>query len=439
MIPQAPGTRNVPSAAGVHFEAGPPDDPQAVGSAAPQPPATDTHPEHSTKIADWLRRYFVAPGQAVELRVIRKDGVVEAGFFGFDQLDALADLGLRRSRDAGVKGVYFTLNPLRPEVLEGSRPVGSVRQAHRGESASKADVARRCWLLIDADPKRPANASATDGEKAGARAKVLQVRDHLTGRGWPLPLVADSGNGHHLLYRVDLPVDDGGLLKRVLLALARRFSDGAVQIDRTVHDAPRITKLYGTRARKGDDMPQRPHRWAAITEAPQTLETVSREMLEGLAAESTGQAQHSPPPLCSPNDGHGGPKLHLPMADRQARARAYVARMPAAVEGQGGDKQTFTVACVLVRDFALTEEEASPILEEYNRRCVPPWPEEGLRHKLDRALMDARERPQECGRLAGAGGPESSPDPDAPPQEPAACTAAADAFLGTVPDFILAD
>jgi hypothetical protein len=434
MIPPAPGTRKVPSEAGVHFEAGPPDDPQAVGSAAPQPPATDTHPEHGTKIADWLRRYFVAPGQAVELRVLRKDGVVEAGFFGFDQLDALADLGLRRSEDAGVKGVYFTLNPLRPEVLERSRPVNTLRQAHRGESASKADVARRSWLLIDADPCRPTNASATDGEKAGARARVLQVRDHLTGRGWPPPLVADSGNGHHLLYRVDLPVDDGGLLKRVLLALARRFSDGSVTIDRTVHDAPRITKLYGSLARKGDGMPERPHRWTAITEAPETVGAVPREMLDALAAESTGQA-----PLCDTDGGHGGPKLHLPMANRQARARAYVARMPAAVEGQGGDKQTFTVACVLVKKFALTEEEAFPILEEYNRRCVPPWPEEKLRYKLEKA----REGSEGCARLAHAGGPESSPgpgpDPDAPPHESAEHAAAADAFLGTVPDFILAD
>src|SRR5262249_53940292 len=140
MILQVPGTRKVPFQAGGHFLACPSGDPavavsDAAGAAGPhekgpapqQPAAFVDHPEASKHIADWLRRYFVAPGQAVELRVLRKDGGVEAGFFGHDHLDALAELGLRRSREAGVKGVYFTLNPLRPEVLD--RPVNTLRTA----------------------------------------------------------------------------------------------------------------------------------------------------------------------------------------------------------------------------------------------------------------------------------------------------------------------
>ena len=74
--------------------------------------------------------------------------------------------------------------------------------------------------------------------------------------------------------------------------------------------------------------------------------------------------------------------LPLPTTDAARRARAYVRRMAPTVEGDGGDRQTFQVACVLVRDFALPVDDALPILLEYNQRCEPPWPVEALVHKL---------------------------------------------------------
>src|SRR5262245_56357811 len=67
------------------------------------------------------------------------------------------------------------------------------------------------------------------------------------------------------------------------------------------------------------------------------------------------------------------PALPMPTHDAARAARNYVARMDAAVEGQAGDFQTWTVACVLVRDFGLSQEDALAILLEYNRRCLPPW------------------------------------------------------------------
>src|SRR5881397_2707197 len=42
------------------------------------------------------------------------------------------------------------------------------------------------------------------------------------------------------------------------------------------------------------------------------------------------------------------------------RARAYLERMPGAVEGQGGDLHTYRAACILVNDFGLSEAEAWP-------------------------------------------------------------------------------
>jgi hypothetical protein len=45
-----------------------------------------------------------------------------------------------------------------------------------------------------------------------------------------------------------------------------------------------------------------------------------------------------------------------------------------AVEGQGGNDQTYRVCVKLVRDFALSEETAySLLLSHWNHRCMPPW------------------------------------------------------------------
>jgi putative DNA primase/helicase len=68
-----------------------------------------------------------------------------------------------------------------------------------------------------------------------------------------------------------------------------------------------------------------------------------------------------------------------------ARARAYIAKMPPAIQGQGGDAATFNVAIKLVHGFGLTEEEAKPLMLEYNARCIPPWDEKDLLNKLRRA------------------------------------------------------
>jgi hypothetical protein len=70
----------------------------------------------------------------------------------------------------------------------------------------------------------------------------------------------------------------------------------------------------------------------------------------------------------------------------EERARKYIAKMDAAVAGQKGHQATWDVALVLCRGFSLTEDRAYALLCEYNTRCVPPWSERELRHKIKGAL-----------------------------------------------------
>ena len=77
-----------------------------------------------------------------------------------------------------------------------------------------------------------------------------------------------SGNGFHLLIHVDLPNDDRStqFVKGTLAAASKRSTDKAVDVDTTVYNAARIWKLYGTTARKGDEVKRlgRVHRRAML-------------------------------------------------------------------------------------------------------------------------------------------------------------------------------
>lgn len=184
----------------------------------------------------------------------------------------------------GKANVYITLNPANPALL--------ARAANRLKERAKSttqdhDILRRRWLLVDCDPVKPAGVSASDEEKEAAWLKAQEVQQYLTGEGWPEPVVADSGNGYHLLYQIDLPNDDKSrlLVQDCLEALALRFDDEKVAIDTSVFNAARITKLYGTLAVKGDSTPDRPHRRSKILEVPASLQPVPDELLERLAAQ----------------------------------------------------------------------------------------------------------------------------------------------------------
>jgi P4 family phage/plasmid primase-like protien len=128
--------------------------------------------------------------------------------------------------------------------------------------------------------------SSTDAEKAVSHERALACRAWLLNRAWPPPILGDSGNGFHLLYSIDLPNDQvhHDLAMRVLQTLSQRFSDDAVKLDTTVANASRITKLYGTWARKGAPTAERPHRRSALLEVPRAPGNVSLRQLQELAA-----------------------------------------------------------------------------------------------------------------------------------------------------------
>mgnify|MGYP003334930397 FL=1 len=74
------------------------------------------------------------------------------------------------------------------------------------------------------------------------------------------------------------------------------------------------------------------------------------------------------------------------------RARLYLQQIEPAVSGQRGHDVTFKAACALLIGFALSIDEARPLLAEWNQGCLPPWSERELDHKLESAEKTDGER-----------------------------------------------
>lgn len=128
----------------------------------------------------------------------------------------------------------------------------------------------------------------------------------------------------------------------------------------------------------------------------------------------------------------------MPRPSSFERARAFITRSaPPSIQGSQGDNTTYSVACALVIEFALTDDEAWTLLVEYNQsKCRPPWDDRGLESKLRSARNMAKSKPGEVGKLlredrtdykgpsgtspTGKGNhPQSRPGSTGPPSQPA--------------------
>jgi hypothetical protein len=367
-------------------------------------------------IARWLR-LVVEAGDVIELRIL---GVVDnprypaftvSGYFAHDHLDELARFAMEWTGKAD--GCYITINPVVPDLLARAANRIVKRPKH---ATGDGEIVRRAGLVFDTDPKRPAGVSATDAEKVLARERIDQVVAELARRRWPVPILADSGNGYHARYAIDLPNDDQAhdLVKRVLKAADAKFSDDRVHIDTKLGNASRIIKLYGTMARKGDHTEDRPHRWSQVLSVPEQLTVVPVELLEAFAAahqpvkprpranSQPGGAPRSTPGLSGltnpegriPPGQPGGAPRSIPGRDGaspEARASAYVFAhgFPDPIEGEHGHDRLYHVACVLVDGFGLDRVQALPIFRDWNQvKAQPPELENQIQHKLDDAIKN---------------------------------------------------
>lgn len=209
---------------------------------------------------------FRTPGKPFEIAFIQqkpgeKDTRVFSAIFDDPQTAVVA---IQAANVPFVKGVYMLLNPMRETYSNDSDKWAIFRNRKRTEAG---DIAARRWVFLDFDPVRDSWTNATDAEKSKAWDAMQTTISTLSELGYPQPYVtADSGNGYHAVYALEMPNDNesGALVKSWMEAICAKFSTPAVKMDTANSDAPRLCKLYGTQTRKGEDTPDRPARASAI-------------------------------------------------------------------------------------------------------------------------------------------------------------------------------
>lgn len=235
------------------------------------------HQQHDYAELERAFTAFTEPGQVFEVRLLHHNKKrVDAGYFDHPSHAATAIAALQEQ----YAGIYYTPNPVAPDL--------AARSYNRISSwavltTMDNHILRRKWLMIDIDPDRPSGISSTQAEFDAA----FKVANTIAGMlefeyGWPRPYINISGNGSHVLYHMDEDNSEQvrDTIQVFLKTLNGRFADLGCSVDTTTFNAARIFRVPGTWARKGDNIPARPHRKAVIMAQPLTHSRVSLAQMQ---------------------------------------------------------------------------------------------------------------------------------------------------------------
>jgi len=174
----------------------------------------------------------------------------------------------------------------------------------------------------------------------------------------PTPWVTATAKGRHRFYRLPENVDAPSNKVRVLACgLDRKAAGGYVVAPGSIHWTGTIYEAEGDWTVPLADLPLYNPKWFP-----------EREILR-------------PASMAAPI---------LPCTDVIRRAKAYLKAIPPAVSDEGGNSHTYRVCCVLLRDFALTPDEAMACLIDWNLTCAPPWSSDELKEILKHAETYAK-------------------------------------------------
>ena len=221
---------------------------------------------------------FCKPGEVVEVRIPKVygrspawgDEYAKGTVSGYFDDHGSFCKSVMQADKASHDGIYFTLQVIDPRLI--GRAFNRLKPAQH--TTADPNVIAYRWFPVDLDPVRPSGVSSSDSELSAAMALRETISLHVTRElGLPDPIQGMSGNGGHLLFRLpDIPVGAETILfvKKNLEAIAGQFNTDKVSIDTVTFNPARIWKLYGTKSRKGDEVPTaqgreaRPHRVAYI-------------------------------------------------------------------------------------------------------------------------------------------------------------------------------
>lgn len=224
-------------------------------------------------------KLFKPNGDLFEIRILGKK--TYSGYF--TDVEMMIE-ELKKMPDWSVTGeqFYFTLNKINHDCYAREQK----DKILLGKSTTQdKEIISYQYILIDFDPKRPSGVSSTDSELSKALDLRTEVYLFLRSKGFKDPIVALSGNGCHLLYKIDVPNNEENkkYIKNFLEVLDLKYSSNDVEIDTSVYNPARITKLYGTMASKGANTQERPHRMSRL-ETTEKVEETPFELVKEVAS-----------------------------------------------------------------------------------------------------------------------------------------------------------
>ena len=180
--------------------------------------------------------------------------------------------------------IYFTLNIINDACY--SREQHDKISLRPKSTTSDSDIIARKWCLIDIDCEKPSDTNSTDEEKELAKEVVNNIYKFLRDEGFEQPVVCDSANGYHLLYKQAMIASPKNTetMKKFLHVLDMYFSTDKVKVDCSTFNASRICKLYGVISRKGANTKDRPQRESKILRVPQEVRPTTNEYFEKVAS-----------------------------------------------------------------------------------------------------------------------------------------------------------
>lgn len=149
---------------------------------------------------------------------------------------------------------YTVLHKVKKEKLK-SLPQNKLDVLKSGSGISSEDISRYRFLFIDIDvcnlkgnssESKKRNATYEENQKACDIAG--EITEYLREKGFPEPFIINSGNGFHVLFRIQgtpsKSFDD--TIKDFLKALSLKWKDDNIRVDTVVSDRARKIKLPGS-------------------------------------------------------------------------------------------------------------------------------------------------------------------------------------------------
>lgn len=209
---------------------------------------------------------FVGDGNFTEVRILGR--FQYSGYF--KDVDALIK-AIEPYSDIDDEQIYFVLNQI-DDSCYGRQQCEKIVKSPK-ITTNDNDIVRRHWVLCDFDPVRKSGTNSSEEEFELAHKKAQDVFRFLRDRGFQDPVICKSGNGWHNLYYIDEEVSEETkeIIRGFFKYMGLQFTDDKVDFDEKNFNEARICKLYGTVAKKGANLPDRPWRMSEIVYVPENI------------------------------------------------------------------------------------------------------------------------------------------------------------------------